>query len=147
MVTNLNKTYFPKKKAPAITCDTCHQGAKEPAVNAGPQLILTATVTGQTTWSAVFGIAKWPTLPKTRGEMRAALEPIAVNQALTGMLLSTDTGEMGHLPPGEYHVCGFALPTNKDADKLKADRPVTCQPLTVTASPETQTSKLELPAP
>jgi Photosynthetic reaction centre cytochrome C subunit len=147
MVTTLNKTYFPKKKAPAITCDTCHRGAKEPAVNVGPKLILTATVTGQKTWSAVFGIATWPTLPTTRGEMRAALEAIPVNQALTGMLLSMDTGEMGRLPPGDYRVCGFALPTNKDTDKLKTDRPVTCQPLTITASPDTQTAKLELPAP
>jgi cytochrome c553 len=147
MVTALNKTYFPKEKKPVITCDTCHHGANKPAVNVGPTVIVTGTVAGQASWSAVFGIAKWPTLPKTRGEMRAALEPIPQNQALTGMLLNTDTGEMGRLPPGDYHLCGFALPAKKADDKLKADRPVTCQPLTVTTSPDVQTAKIELPAP
>ncbi len=143
----LNTTYFSKEKTPAITCDTCHRGAKDPAVNVGPKIMVAATVTGQTSWSAIFGVAKWPTLPKTRGEFRTALEPIPENQALAGRLLGTDTGELGHLPPGEYNLCGFALPANKEDDTLKADRPVTCQAFIVAASPDTQTAKIELPAP
>jgi hypothetical protein len=54
---------------------------------------------------------------------------------------------MGHLPPGDYNLCGFALPANRDADTLKAERPVACQPLTITDSPDTQTATLALPAP
>jgi hypothetical protein len=147
MTAAINKTYFAKKKTPVITCGTCHNGAKKPPISVGPKLMVSTTVKEQTDWSAIIGVAKWPTPPKTRAELESLFFKPAPNEALVVMLSPSDTGEMGHLPPGEYQLCGVALPAKGSDDKLKEARPVTCQTTTIAATPNTQTVKIELAAP